>query len=341
MRNKKEKSKQRKRRSILLAILMIVFTGIVLTTSTYAWFTANKTVSVSSIDVTVATSNGLQISTDAINWKTIIANSDITGVKTSTYPTAVNQLPTGAETLSPISSALEIDASTGFLKMFAGTIESNNTGAQILTAEQSTEVNGTSGKFVAFDLFFQVNDTTPIYLSNGSNVVVKEGQQDTGIQNAARIAFVIQGNKEVGTDPSTIQGLKADSSANTILWEPNYDVHTAAGVQNAASPYGITTTQTNGELLEYYGVKADISTENNVELNSKSETYFKKMTPTIKTKKEGIPTNAYESVFTLQKGVTKIRVYMWVEGQDVDCENTASGGSLQYNLQFTSNASQG
>ena len=26
---------------------------------------------------------------------------------------------------------------------------------------------------------------------------------------------------------------------------------------------------------------------------------------------------------------------MWVEGQDVDCEDNASGGSLSYNLQFS------
>ena len=26
---------------------------------------------------------------------------------------------------------------------------------------------------------------------------------------------------------------------------------------------------------------------------------------------------------------------MWVEGQDVDCENNASGSSLAYNLQFS------
>ena len=26
---------------------------------------------------------------------------------------------------------------------------------------------------------------------------------------------------------------------------------------------------------------------------------------------------------------------MWVEGQDVDCENTASGGNIIYSLQIT------
>ena len=43
----------------------------------------------------------------------------------------------------------------------------------------------------------------------------------------------------------------------------------------------------------------------------------------------------YKQVFNLKAGVTKIRVYMWIEGQDVDCENNASGTDISFNLQFT------
>ena len=39
--------------------------------------------------------------------------------------------------------------------------------------------------------------------------------------------------------------------------------------------------------------------------------------------------------FSLSAGVTKVRVYMWVEGQDVDCEDNASGGTVSYNLSFS------
>ena len=42
-----------------------------------------------------------------------------------------------------------------------------------------------------------------------------------------------------------------------------------------------------------------------------------------------------EPFITLAEGITKIRVYMWVEGQDVDCENNASGTDIGFNLQFT------
>ena len=44
-------------------------------------------------------------------------------------------------------------------------------------------------------------------------------------------------------------------------------------------------------------------------------------------------------MFTLAKGVTKLRIYMWIEGQDVDCENAASGGNVSFNLQLSLDAS--
>lgn len=48
---------------------MILFCGVILSTSTYTWFTANKTVTINDITVNVAAMNGLQIFVDAINWK--------------------------------------------------------------------------------------------------------------------------------------------------------------------------------------------------------------------------------------------------------------------------------
>ena len=36
-----------------------------------------------------------------------------------------------------------------------------------------------------------------------------------------------------------------------------------------------------------------------------------------------------------QPGVIKLRVYIWIEGQDYDCEDYAPGTDLQFNLSFT------
>ena len=330
---KRNSKKRKKSKKIFIAILMILFTGVILTASTYAWFTANKTVTVSEIDVNVTTSEGLQISADAVNWKTVISNDDITGV---TYSGNTNQLPKETATIKPTSTIGEIDGATGFMKMFVGTVESNDAGNYILTAQQSTETKSTtSGDFVVFDLFFQTNAAATIYLT--SNSTVGSVGAATGIQNASRVGFVVQGHAAAGTDAATIRALKNDGTGNVkaVIWEPNFDVHTAAAVKHASDVYGLTTSQTGGSKLAYKGVKAAISDSVNIPLNSTNATYFGDITPNIYSPVAGIPTDKYERVFDLEAGVTKVRIYMWVEGQDVDCEDNASGGSVAYNLQFS------
>ena len=328
---KRNSKKRKKSKKIFIAILMILFTGVILTASTYAWFTANKTVTVSQIDVNVTTSEGLQISADAVNWKTVISNDDITGV---TYSGNKNQLPKETATIKPTSTIGEIDTATGFMKMFVGTVESNDAGNYILTAQQSTETKSTtSGDFVVFDLFFQTNAAATIYLT--SNSTVGSVGAATGIQNASRVGFVVQGHAAAGTDAATIRALKSDGTVPAVIWEPNNDVHTAAAVKHAFDVYEISTQQTGAPKLAYKGVKKDISKTANVLLKSTETEYFADVTPNISTTVAGIPTTKYERVFDLEAGVTKVRIYMWVEGQDVDCEDNASGGSVSYNLQFS------
>ena len=41
------------------------------------------------------------------------------------------------------------------------------------------------------------------------------------------------------------------------------------------------------------------------------------------------------ALVNLTAGITKVRIYMWVEGQDFDCDNTASGSNLLFDLQFS------
>ncbi len=330
---KKESKQSRRRKKLFLAILMILFTGVLLTTSTYAWFTANRTVTVEQIDVTVAATNGLQISVDGKNWKPTITNADILGAS-ATYSAAVNQIPAGA-TSAPVSTIGTIDGATGFMDMYEGVIETSD-GQYVLTATKSTEANGTAGKFVAFDLFFSTTTEAQIYLTNASNVVYSAGPM--GLENAARIAFVEQGNVAAGADASQAQALKASTGDDVIIWEPNYDTHTEAAVQNALNTYGKQTQTEGASALAYVGVKAPIGIDAKIPLNSSDTNYFATVNPTIQTPTAGISTTAFEEVFFLQPGVTKVRIYMWIEGQDVDCENNASGGSISYNLQFSMNA---
>lgn len=334
----KKTKKAKKQRKLLLALLMLLLTFVTLSTSTYAWFTANKTVTVSSINVNVAAANGLQISVDAIEWKAVVTNDDIkriinakTGEGTDSYPTAVNQLPSSETSLAPVSTVGTI--TDGKMEMFLGEINADAQGTYKLTSTKSTETNTTTaGHFVTFDLFFQVQSETQIYLTNLAKVVA--GNTDSGIHNAARVAFIIEGTKEAGTAAGEIQAMAGGTDA--IIWEPNNDVHTAAAVQHALNTYGINTAIEGANPISYYGLKAAFA--DGELLTSTNTDKFGQVTMDISTPAAGISETAFKPVFTLPTGVTKVRVYMWIEGQDVDCENNASGGDITFDLQFSSNS---
>ena len=84
--------KNQKKTSLKSAILVLLLIALLLITSSYAWFTANQTVTVSQLQVNVKASNGLQISADAQSWKTILEKADLDTAGTA-YNVLINQLP--------------------------------------------------------------------------------------------------------------------------------------------------------------------------------------------------------------------------------------------------------
>ena len=46
-----------------------------------------------------------------------------------------------------------------------------------------------------------------------------------------------------------------------------------------------------------------------------------------------------KEIFSINSGITKIRLYAWLEGQDVDCENNSAVGNLDFKFQFSTNPS--
>ena len=326
-----EKNKKKRKRHLMFLLLLLFGTGIMLTTSTYAWFTSNQTVAVNTITVNIAAKNGIQVSVDGTNWKSIIQTTDIKTAST-TYTGAKNQLPSSLE---PVSSALTV-GDDGLMEMFYGEVAANATGDWYLKAQKSTETNGTEGKFIAFDLFIKSDTSTNLYMTPSSAVTADAN--DTGIKNASRVAFVMLGNTTLDDTVDKIQALGTTNAAgsNVYLWEPNYDVHTTNAISHARDTYGLPITAGPGApRVNYDGILAaiDPDTVKVGEANAtKHSAKFKAVTSTYTT----TAANAdYTQIFGLTAGVTKVRIYMWVEGQDVDCENTASGGNINYDLQFT------
>lgn len=328
-------SKKSKRKiDLKTAILILLLLAALLFASTYAWFTANRVVSVSNIDVRIEAQSGLQISADGEHWKSTLTVDDL---KTAAYSGNSNQLPS---TMEPVSTVGEVDTATGFMKMFYGKVDSKDNGFALTATAEPAETAGTTGRFVAFDIFLQVNQPEPnVILGENSTVTFKGTAGNEGLQNAARVAFLKQGHAEIGAPASSFTGLHGaesfltQSGDTTELWEPNSDVHTTAAVAAAKSNYDIDTTTTDAEVIEYYGINQAITEA--VDLGDTNDgtdaKNFTKVTPSIIT---DAAMADYDNAFSLEEGITKIRVYMWIEGQDVDCENNASGSDITFKLEF-------
>ena len=331
MSNKGRNKKKLNLRSSLLVLLLI---AILLIASTYAWFTANTVVTISTLNVHVEAKGGLQISADGINWKTVLSNDDIAPDKLTTYAANVNQIP---ETLEPVSTTGNVTG--GRMDMFYGVVTAataadDTTGIKLgdftLTTSKETDTQGTTGKYIVFDAFLKVDSDKTLSLTENSDVKADPAKgPDRGLKNAARVAFVPSTDVAAdGASTDAIQSLVPGGTA--YIWEPNYDVHTAAAVSAASSIYKQDTIQKGADPLPYYGVKAAITKP--VPLNSKDTASFTEVTPSIQTKEAN---DAVNKVCDLKKGITKVRIYMWVEGQDVDCENNASGSDITYDVQFS------
>ena len=358
MNNKKKQEK--KRRKLRTLILLLFLTIVMLGTSTYAWFTANRTVIIQDISVNVQTSDGLQISTDGKTWKSTITATDIR----AGYTGHNNFIP---ETLDAVSTSGSITADgtahTRLFDMYSSNIgTSASTGNYTITTNKVDEATDHT-KFVAFDVFLRVSSDKEVYLNSASGysrVFMTPTSADRGLKNAARVGFVPVG--EVASDASLDAILAAYYSSGTPasakIWEPNNDTHSAAVVNSVSAEYSIPLTETGANTnlynpLAYRGVSATISnpqdlietvngtdTNNTVAVTQGSATtsagsVYSTDGLLLSTSSAIGNAPTFYKIFDLKGGITKMRIYMWVEGQDLDCENNASGTDITFHLELT------
>ena len=282
-----EKRKSSKSRLLLLILLLILTLGIG-TVGTFAWFTSNKVVDVTDIEVQVRAVNGLEISADAENWSVRLTKDTLV----NGFDGDTNQIP---DILGAVSTNGSIN-SDKLMNMYMGTVETSCTDGTttcdnptyILRTETKAEekcfdslggapnetiIPKCDGKqFMAFDIYLKVDQDAELLLTN--NAYVKNVTlPDKGIQNSTRVAFVVQGNVPYAqyrdgvtnegvttTGPSLARALKGATNDSVYIWEPNYDAHTASAVTAALKYYGINdiSAGTGNERKSYEGVKANI-----------------------------------------------------------------------------------
>ena len=324
---KKKNQKQEKNKKVALLLLLLLFFIVLCTSATYAWFSSNKRATIDAMDINVATITGIQVSVDGINWRNEVTKEDIINAHI-TYPAATNQLPLTLDGCSTDGAVGD-----GKLRLYYGTTRERD-GVFYLTTALQSEINCVGdeqcqGKhYIAFDLFFLVTNQTTLVVTPASSVVNKN-ERDDGGQNSARVGFVILGTVADTASGASAQGLK--NATNSYIWEPNIDMHTKSGVKNALSVYGISTTEVGGARIPYRGVNQEIKGTGVAINQTHNSPYFTPVNPQITTV-AGFSTD--QVLTTIPRGITKMRIYLWLEGQDVDLENDASRGELLFNLEL-------
>lgn len=321
------------KRRIYIFIFLVLISFILLVSSTYAWFSLNSSLETTGVSIRVSAVQKLEVSTDAKEWRQSITLHDILNADYDVP--RYNQVPVKFQ---PVSTAGLLN--NGKLDMFLGIVSSDKNkksksyGSLLLKAIKEVEEDGETGKFLAFDLYFKSDAEKPLFIGRNSYVTYEE--ESTGIENTLRLAFIKEGTLE-SDNISAIQDLKTNDTNNVKIWEPNFDSHTEYGISSAKSIYGLDIADLDGNQIRYYGIKKEII--NPVPIDSMDNEYFSLMENNLYTdvsynKKMG----KNVLLFNLNRGITKVRVYAWIEGQDVDCENKAAGSSFIFNLHFTHDA---
>ena len=249
-----EQNKQKNSRKRLNSlILLVAFTAVMLIVSTYAWFSTQKNVTISSLYGEVNVAEGLQISLDAKHWGNSIDLSELNLAQSGSTTTPDYKDPTGQyldstatfltpasgvtnvvpDEYLPVSTAgtdVEDEAGNARLVMYAG---NNKNTYQLETVAEMAE-EAASGYF-AFDVFLQNttngNDPDTLYLDKTSSVTVDNAS--TGLENTLRVAFALYTNTADSTTANgvlpqdTIIGATVTNQTvdKVAIWEPNSNAH--------------------------------------------------------------------------------------------------------------------
>ena len=325
-----------KRISLVIAIL---FLGIFLIFSTYAWFSTALNVKIKQFNMIVARNSGLSISFDAINFDSNVELSKdiiITDLK-KTYPNHINRW--SASGLTPISSPGITNKNDYFFDIY------QTGGVRYRTREHTNgfihvnriyETEAVSySRFVAFDVFFKNVTGSPIadnlYFDYGTEVSSQGeiSEEMQGLVNSVRIGIVKVGTLPLDANPRDIQNLKCQGECNSIIFEPNSTNHTNLSIERAEK-YNIKLT--DGERFPTYAsnkVGGPLLVGDNVSGSEKLDLNYFTIQRTIHEEDFG------RALFTVPDGITKARIYVWIEGQDIDSLETDSEGSeLFINLNF-------
>lgn len=329
----KKKNKKRSRNDIkyYFILFLILITGLVLVYSSYAWFSSTLNVQIYGFNVRTKHDDDLSISLNGIDWShdvNITESTLVTDLK-NTYPNHTNRW---SKMMNTVSSA-GMQNNNGTFSVYynkkllnRNAKGSNNNYIQPQLTDESTP--STDSEYFAFDLFILNNSLSPysdnLYIRNEKNMIVPETKDDEFILNSIRFGMIYIGTVKKNSPVNEIQNINClNGGCKQFIYEPS-TIHTD-GTIDFLKTRGINIT--NDTEVPTYAVYS-----NGERINLWSGVYKSKIpfNDGIFTYQNTIK-NLDQPIFELPSGISKFRVYLWVEGEDIDIIQFKSPG---YRLTF-------
>lgn len=320
-----------KKRAFISAIAMLIVSAIVLTSSTFAWFSMAKKVEVEAMNLSITSPEGIQLSANATAWTTKLTAAELKGEAVSPYERFnayegnTNHLLDTNEYLSPATSALMV--SSGFPTWYTGSIDADG----MLNITKVTSDTANDSPFVCFDLFVKLAEDKKVMFDSSTVTCATNAETVYAMKMAViNCGQVIEGADIANVKPSSqttyIAGL--GSKNNAVMYEFNALNHTIdSGVENGTADINRNTFNKAGTITP---AKATDSSANAVLMPNGSS--YAAGIEAQRASKDVDPSGAY---FNARAGITKIRVYLYVDGQDCDCANDIAGNDITFNFVLT------
>ena len=360
---KRTKKSQKKTKFLLI---LMVLTAILSITATYAWFSSQRDVEIVGMKLNVEVAESMQISLDGEHWVQSITIDNMRQFYGTYSDTTKHQAKAGDNTnyvpteLLPVSTIGEVSA--GKIQFMQGqavmgatstSVEATACNETTLTADatvDSKQGGNAAHPYLVFAMYLRnlsKKTADNLVLNKASRVWVDDdtassqegtGVEGTGLENCARVGFVVYENTaDITAAGEDIRDLASSTVTSAAIWEPNDLAHTADAIANSKR------TVADGTTLPTYGVKYAASGVTVSDIESTTDSALAEQV-TMKPTYDATGTTAeIQLTDTAGTGITipgnkvsKVRVYIWLEGQDVDCINSASyGDRLQATIKLT------
>lgn len=311
-----KKKPTRFRVAIYFYVLLILMT--LLTTASYTWFALSRTPRVSDMYLFINANSGLEISTtpDAEEWELQLDFREIVDETTELKPTTWSE-----------QEQKFFAAEYGFDGRMTGRWHE-------LSDEVHANRDDAFGYYVKASFYLRTGQRTTLSLTpavevdegldghgtylignpkwDSVNIVHSNGGQ--GAECAVRVGFRIT--------PVDTQGVRTGENSKFFIYEPNSDMHLDGSSEYTATP-------------SIDGTEALVPEDRLILQTASTWTEAHPVQRTVVIKDLGEFTTDTQLWELDQDEIIKVDLYIWLEGQDVDCTNQIEKAQILASVQFS------